>query len=129
MVNHILVSRNGHSECITETDILRGCKKSEVAGPLARVLARLFPDYCNVYVDYNIAIVDDRHQNKSGYLRLTDRLSQWSKDYDANRQVSPINIFIRYTDERDISNPNVFGDTYVLGRHILDYLLTLDIVA
>ena len=129
MVNAILRSRNGHRGQVTADDIKRGNTFDKEGSPLERALSRMFPDYCNIYTGYDYAIVDDRHAHKSGYLRLTDRLNQWCKDYDNNLEVNPIDITIRYTDERDIGNPKVFGDKYVLSRDILDYVFTLDIVA
>ena len=129
MVNSILRSRNGHRGQVTADDIKRGNTFDKKGCPLELALSRMFPDYCNIYTGYDYAIVDDRHAHKSGYLRLTDRLNQWCKDYDNNLEVNPIDITIRYTDERDTGNPKVFGDKYVLSRDILDYVFTLDIVA
>lgn len=129
MVNRILASRNGHCGQVTAEDITLGNTFDEMGTPLDRALRRMFPDYCKVYTGYNYVIVDDRHAHKSGFMRLTDRLNQWCKDYDKHLEVEPIAITIRYTDERDISNPKVFGDKKVLGRDILDYVFTLDIVA
>ena len=129
MVNQILASRNGYSGQVTADDIKRGNAFDKRGCPLELALSRMFPDYCNIYTGYAYAIVDDQHAHKSGYLRLTDRLSQWCKNFDNDRQVKPIDVLIRYTDERDKGNPKVFGDTYVLGRDIFDYVFTLDLVA
>ncbi len=129
MINRILASRNGHRGQITADDIQRGTTFDKEASPLGLALRRMFPDHCNIYTGYDYVVVDDRHAHKSGYLRLTDRLNQWCKDYDNALEVQPIDITIRYTDERDTGNPKVFGDKYVLSRDILDYVFTLDIVA
>lgn len=128
MVNQVLSSHNGHAVVVTETD-MRKRFKGDPACPIERALKRLFPDHCNIYACYNYAIIDDRHAHKSGFVRLTDRLRQWLENYDAGKGVKPICIGIRYTDERDISIPKVFGDKRVLSRDILDYVFTLDIVA
>ncbi|MCG9132752.1 hypothetical protein J5I95_13825 [Candidatus Poribacteria bacterium] len=129
MVNSILASRKGHRGQVTADDIKRGNTFDKRGTPLELALRRMFPDYCDIYTGYDYLIVDDRHAHKSGYMRLTDRLNQWCKDYDNHLEVQPIDITIRYTDERDKGNRNVFGDTSVLSRDILDYVFTLDIVA
>lgn len=128
MVNKILLSRNGHCDVVTETDIDYS-KRSKAACPLEDVLSRMFPDYCDLHSDHHIVIVDDRHEHELGYMRLSDKLSRWIQDYDKGTLVEPIGITIRNTDERDISNPGVYGDTHTLGREVLDYVFTLDIVA
>lgn len=128
MVNQILSSRNGHAVVVTETD-MRKRFKGEPVNPIERALKRIFPDKCSVIADCTIVIVDDRQSQKISFIRLTDRLRQWLEDFYAGKAVKPIRVGIRYTDERDISNPKVFGDKKVLSRDILDYVFTLDIVA
>lgn len=129
MVNRILASRKGHRGQITAEDIKRGNTFDKKGTPLDLALRRMFPDYCDIYTGYDYVIIDDRHAHKSGYMRLADRLNQWCKDYDQTLEVEPVEITIRYTDERDKGNPKVFGDTSVLSRDIFDYAFTLDIVA